>query len=275
MKAFSLVLLLAGLLSALPALAGQESIVISDSLAANADELKVTMGSSWFGKISKWRVGDYAVVSSKLSATRVRTKSNLFKTKMARHSTTTFAFVLRNTTTDSARVTAVRQVMDHSTQELKVTKSVSLGDNELVQASDSCTAIIVVSGDTTETWTLLKASTTAPELAYQATLTNGARRIVLNPVRSGPRNDNARHASLFSRLVSKVMPPAMGYEFMEAGQSLCALQTFGGISQGDGRMVWMRRDLAASMKLMLAAAITTVLQVESSQTGLEPPDHEQ
>jgi serine/threonine protein kinase len=45
--------------------------------------------------------------------------------------------------------------------------------------------------------------------------------------------------------------------------------------EGDRRMVWMRRDLPASLKLMLAAAITTVLQVESSSTGLEPPDEEE
>jgi hypothetical protein len=273
-KAFRAVLLLLCLLAAFPASAAQETIAISDSLAANADELKVTMGSQWFGQINKWRVGDYAVVSSKLASTQVRTHSNLFQTKVARQSTTTFSFVLRNTPADSARVTAVRRVMDNSSQEMKVSKSVSLGSNELLQAADSCTAIIVVGGDTTETWTLVKASTTAPELGYRAVLTNGARTIVLNPVRSGARDDHARHASFFSRLTSHVTPPAMGYEFMEAGQSVCALQTFGGISKGDGRMVWMRRDLAARLKLVLAAAITTVLQVESSGTGLEPSDEE-
>jgi hypothetical protein len=267
-------LLLVGALAVSPASAAQESIVISDSLAAHADELKVTMGSQGFGQISKWHVGDYAVVSSKLSATQVHTSTDLLKTRLTRHSTTTFKFVMSNATNQSASVTAARHAMDHASQETKVTKSLSLGSNELLEESDSCTATIVVSGDTTETWTLLKSSTTAPELSYQAILTNGERTIVLNPVRSAARDDKAHHKSFLSHFTSQIVPPAMGYEFMEADQSLCALQTFGGISKENGRRVWMRRDLAASLKLVLAAAMTTVLQVETSATGLEPPDEE-
>ncbi len=251
MKALRPVLLLAGLLVNLPASAAQEFIVISDSLAANADTLTVKEGSQWWGRISKWRIGDYTVVSSKLKSTRITAKSNLFKTKTVRHSTTQFAFVLGNTTTNFATVNAVRHVMDLSSHEMKLSKSVSLGSEELVQASDSCNAVITVNGDTTETWTLLKSSTSAPERGYEAFLTNGERTILLTPVR------------------------AMGYEFIEGGQAICALQTFGGTARGNWRMVWMHRGLDGRVKLILAAAITTVLQVESSATGLEPPKEDE
>jgi hypothetical protein len=66
----------------------------------------------------------------------------------------------------------------------------------------------------------------------------------------------------------------MGYEFFEDGRSICALQTFGGLSRKNPRRVWMHRGLDARMKLVLAAAMTTVLQIESSRTGLEPPDED-
>jgi hypothetical protein len=68
----------AGLLVGLPAAAAEESIAISDSLAANADELAVKQGGQGFGQIFKWRIGEHAVISSKLHTTNVTTKSNLF-----------------------------------------------------------------------------------------------------------------------------------------------------------------------------------------------------
>ena len=69
-------------LAALPASAAHRNIVVSDSLLANADQLKVKMGAQWMG-IHKWRVGDYAVVSSKLGWTTTSTTTNLFKTRTA------------------------------------------------------------------------------------------------------------------------------------------------------------------------------------------------
>jgi hypothetical protein len=83
-------------LVALTASAAEQSIAISDSLAVNADQLIVKMGNSWFVQISRWRIGDYAVVSSKLHATNVTSKTNLLKTKMERHSTTKFTFIMCN-----------------------------------------------------------------------------------------------------------------------------------------------------------------------------------
>ncbi len=223
----------------------------------------------------KWRIGDYTVVSSKLKSTRINTNSNLFKTKTVRHSTTQFTFVLRNTTTDSATVRAARHVMDRSSHEMKLSKSVSLGSEELEQASDSCNAVIIVNGDTTDTWTLLKSSTSAPELGYEAFLTNGERTIFLTPVRSRIHGDSGRRRSFFAGLNPHVIPPAMGYEFVEGGRAICGLQTFGGTARGNARLVWMHRGLDARVKLILAAAITTVLQVESSATGLEPPKEDE
>src|SRR5207249_2855285 len=149
-----------------------------------------------------------------------------------------------------------------------------LGDNDLTQASDSCIAVIVVNRDTTDTWTLFKIATSAPResLDFQAFLTNGTRTIVLTPVRSKSKPDNSGHKSFLLRLLSQSWPPAMGYEFIENGKSLCALHAYGGGPNGGSPIVWMDRGLEARSKLMLAAAMTTVLQLESSSTGLESPD---
>jgi hypothetical protein len=263
----------AGLLVGLPAAAAEESIAISDSLAANADELAVKQGGQGFGQIFKWRIGEHAVISSKLHTTNVTTKSNLLKTKTERHSTTEFAFIMCNPTSDSVSVTAVRRVMDESTSEFKLGKHLGLGENGLLHASDSCTATIVVSGDTAQTWTFLKASISAPQFDWAAYLSDGTRRVLLSAVTANARSDST-HRGFFSQFAAHIIPPAMGYEFFEDGRSICALQTFGGRSRKNPRRVWMHRGLDARMKLVLAAAMTTVLQIETSSTGLEPPDED-
>lgn len=59
--------------------------------------------------------------------------------------------------------------------------------------------------------------------------------------------------------------PALGCEFVENGQALCALQYFGGTSGGPNAMttyiVWMNRNQDRRMQLVLAAAMTAILQL--------------
>ena len=59
MKVFRAVLFLAGLAAAPAVSAAQKTIRISDSLARNAERLKVERGAQWMGHIGKWRFGDY------------------------------------------------------------------------------------------------------------------------------------------------------------------------------------------------------------------------
>ena len=58
-----------------------QNIVVDENLAANSEPLKVKMGAQGFGKIAKWKFGEYAVVASKAGWTKTTTKSNLFNTK--------------------------------------------------------------------------------------------------------------------------------------------------------------------------------------------------
>ena len=57
---------------------------------------------------------------------------------------------------------------------------------------------------------------------------------------------------------------ALGYEFIENGQSLGALQYFGGGMLGvNKKVMWMHKALDAKIKLLLAAAMTAVMQLKS------------
>jgi hypothetical protein len=132
----------------------------------------------------------------------------------------------------------------------------SISSDEVMLDSANGTALITINGDTTDTWTLLMGVTIGPrrEANHQAVLTNGERTIVLSPASS---NTHGR---------SDVPGTAAGFEFIENGQSLCALQYFGG-TFGNTSIVWMLRSLDARTKLMLAAAMTAVLQMKSPQGG--------
>jgi len=249
---------LGGIVVAARVSAAQHNIVISDSLAANADTLTVKRGGHWFGRIPKWRFGDYAVASSKLSPTTTRTKGNLFGTRTESRSSGKFSFVLSNGAGDSASVQAEHNTTIHSLQNKSENGWAIPGDEVWLDSEDG-TAHITINGDTTDTWALVLGVRVAHrrELHSEATLTNGARKIVLADVSSD------RLGRFDLRGV------AGGYEFIEDGRSLGALQYFGG-TLGATNIVWILRSADARTKLLLAAAMTAVLQMMSPEPG--PPE---
>jgi hypothetical protein len=279
MKAFhselSAVGVLIGLLAALPAAAAPKHILISDSLVANADQWNVKRGGHWMG-INKWRFGDYAVVASKSGATTGGTHTSFFKTKSESHSSHKFSFVLSNNTTDSAFVSAAHEVRTQSNPGLKVGNSVTIGGDDQVHEAERFTASIAINRDTSEAWELSIGSTDVSSLhgdyppaqgTHASTLTHGERHIVLTPVFSKKLDESPSFKSALSLQFS---PPAMGYEFIEDGQSLCAVEYFSsGISGSFKNTVWMHRSPDPRMRLVLAAAMTAVLELESA--ALEGP----
>jgi hypothetical protein len=57
--------------------------------------------------------------------------------------------------------------------------------------------------------------------------------------------------------------PAQGYEFIEDGVARCAVQYFGGGAFGANKsVIWLGTDLDPDMKLVLAAAMSSILQVK-------------
>ena len=81
--------------------------------------------------------------------------------------------------------------------------------------------------------------------------------------------------SFTSQLGLQLAPPAMGYEFIEDGRSLSALEYFSsGLAGAHKNTVWMRRGADARLQLVLAAAMTAVLELKCAEGGPELPDRE-
>lgn len=235
--------LFTGLLAAHPVLAAQKkNIRLSDSLAARAARLDVKKGTQWAGHIARWHFGDYAVVASKGGWTTTRTDAWFFE--LASSTSEKFSFVLANGTADSATVNAARHVTVQSLRALPLGNGWWLGQDELVQESDNLVALISLARDTSDKWQLFMG------VSNRTFLTNGTRTIVLSLASSNKDLYDVRGW------------PALGYEFVENGQSVGAVQFFSG-SAAAPSVVWLQRSLDAETKLILAAAMTAVLQVKS------------
>ena len=234
-----------GLLAVPTVTAAQKTIRISDTLAANADKLKVNNPAQSTGRIAGWRFGDYAVATSEQGPVKTTTRKK-FSEKVDSSTNEKFSFVLTNETTDSAMVNAAR---NSTAQVRKGSNGWSFGADEVekvVLVSDSLAAIITINRDTSDTWSFFLVVTGSP--SFTGFLTNGERRITVAVASSNP---NALDLHGW---------PALGYEFLEDGRSLGAIQFIGGLWR-PAQFVWLDRNLDARTKLLLAAAMTAVLKM--------------
>jgi len=279
MKTFRSVLSIVGLLAALPALAAPKHILISESLLANADQWAVRRGDRWVG-MNRWGFGDYAIVASKTGWTTGGTDTNLFKTKIISHSENKFSFVMSNKTADSAFVNAAHQVIARSNPGLAVGRGVHVGGTGQTVETDHFIASITIGRDTTDMWKLFVGDTEVSDsggdrddlASHTAILIHRDRRIALVPVFS---MNLAEKPSFGSRLGMQFRPPAMGYEFIEDGRSLCAVEYFSsGISGMYKNTVWMAKSADPRLRLVLAAAMTSVLELKCQEPPSELPAQE-
>ncbi len=168
---------------------------------------------------------------------------------------------MTNGTNDSAKVNAANNISTQSLHEMEILPNFSWGNNELLQESRNFSAFITLNQDTSETWVLLMNITRGSNAGgkYDVQLTNGERKIVVIPTTSNKNGADTRSL------------PALGYEFIENGQSVAALQYYGGGALGMNKnIVWLHNSLDAKIKLILAAAGTAILQIkaDSSQEQL-------
>jgi hypothetical protein len=236
----------------------QKEIIIDDSLAANAVKQNVKMGSQGFGKIWKFHFGDYAVVSSKMGWTTTSSKSNLFNTKTESKTTEKFSFIMTNKGNDSARVNAANNIKVQALQALQLLPNFYWGTNEVLSESDNFSAYININGDTTETWGLfmniVRGSTAKG--SYEAFLSNGPRRIILFAASSDKEGAPGKPL------------PALGYKFVENETSLGALQYLGGGMLGYNKnIIWIDDRLDEKSKLILAAAMTAIMQKKMNEAA--------
>ena len=239
----------------------QKDIIISDSLAANSEKLKVKMGSQGLGKIWKFQFGNYAVISSKAGWTITSSKGNFFNTKTESTSTKKFSFLMTNKTNDTAKVNAANNISAEYLSEFEILSvSVISGvhafweSSKLSEKTINFSAYITINGDTSEIWALFMNTTSGGngQDTYDAFLTNGERKIFVAPASSNKNGSDTRSY------------PALGYEFIEDGQSISALQYFGGGALGYNKnIVWISNSLDEKVKLILAAASTAILQIKT------------
>jgi hypothetical protein len=151
---------------------------------------------------------------------------------------------LTNKTTDSAIVDALRNSDVDSLKGFQLGGGWSIG-REAVVESGNFSAIVTINGDTTGQWGLfLGVGADSGDAGF---LTDGDRRIAVTLASSNRDPSDLRG------------PPAVGYEFVEGGRSVGAVQFFGGTNVLT-RFVWLDSSLDARTKLILAAAMTAILQ---------------
>jgi len=265
--------------------AQDRTIVISDALSANAQALKVKMGSQWSHRVWKVSFGDYAVgkgssqveESAASSTTKEAKKNDIWQ----RVSTTKtrYDFTLSDSRSNLAIVQAVNDVsaeeFKHVVRTLKFlnpkkwldsvldaddVRDAPLWNTETYWKPDESSnrsqvfsAVINTSADDADTWVLIMAMSEGADLGHEreASLSNGERQIQIVGTSSNKHGADPRAY------------PALGYEFVEGEQTLCALQYNGGggFMSDYKRLIWIDSRLDQRMKLILAAAMTSLLQL--------------
>jgi len=161
---------------------------------------------------------------------------------------------MANKLNDTARVNAANNISTQSLQEFAIFPKIFGNNYELMQENQNFSAYITLNGDTTEVWALLMNIVRGNNTqgSYDALLTNGERKIFVMPASSNKNGSDTRSY------------PALGYEFIENGQSLSAVQYFGGGALGYNKnIVWIYNGLDEKLKLVLAAASTAILQMKT------------
>jgi hypothetical protein len=242
------------------AVTAQKNIILNENLTANADQFKVKMGAQVFGKILKFHFGDYSILTGKMGLTTTTGKSNLTGTKTENKSSGKFYFKLGNGV-DVATINAASHVDIKSVNEVQLYLSrgsnkeaelfISRGADEMTDHSDNFLALIQINQDTSDSWALLMKSTQDATVGteFEGILTNHTRIINLSLASSYKPGEN-------NRLLA-----AVGYQFEENGQYLAAVQYLGsGPFKLNKNIVWIDRELDQKLKMVLAAAMTAILQ---------------
>ena len=258
------VAVLAGWIVLSPILASaQKAIIIDDDLSTNADVLKVKMGVQAPGKMWKFKFGEFGVVSSKMGATKTTTTGAFLSPVEKSRAKQKFSFVLKGAGPETVSVKAAQNLESEALSEIGISAGISMSVVDISGTSDNLVAEIAFEGESVKPWTLLLrvASSLAvlKEKTLSSLLTDGTREIVITPVTSDEPGAKSRGT------------PARGYELSEAGRALGAVQYWGGGVLGFNKnVVHMRRDLDTKTKLLLAAAMTTILQVKiNTQASLD------
>jgi hypothetical protein len=261
----------------------EPATAIDEDLRAYADRWEVLERDVGAGKIHDFQFGEYATVSGEIGARTVKTTRTHLALEKHRRAVTSYSFVLHGVgaSTASAQATQNSEVTWHTLLEFLPGLYIGLAgggieyssdsdedeDEDCWESDDDCweddeghkrvksaideelMATLVVDAGAPTSWQLALNSNRSGVLAElvvrSASLTDGHRIIAITPSTSFERNDGA---------------PTWAYRFVEDGTTLAALE----FADRTKSVVWMRRELPEDTRLMLATAITAILQGQSS-----------
>ena len=253
---FNYFLLALFLMSGASSNAQKKNIVISDALSENAEMMKVKMGTHRMKKMWNFRFGDYAIEKNKKEYLDNKIESNILNTKSEDITTFKFNFVLSNKTSDSAIVNALFSNNIKELHSFDLTPQIHFGSDEILKDSLNFTADISLTSDMDKKWKLFLIKTSGSKIDYKekSILINGDRIISIIHIRSYPKGKD------------KKTLPALGYEFIENEQAICAMQYYGGGLWGSFQpLIWIDSSLNQKMKLILAATMTAILEIKAGK----------
>jgi hypothetical protein len=214
------------------------SIIVDEDLLANADVYKVSLGMS--SNAGGAVTATTFAVPGKPGEHRTRQK---------------YSFVMSGGDSTTASVKAVQKAEAADLPDLELGAGFAIDLEAIEGGVDSLVASIQVEGDQGEPWILLlnvkRSMANTVEETRTSWLGNGAREILVVPVTSDL--PGAKSSPL----------PARGYQFFEEGRPIAALQYLGaGVLGFNKNVVYLRRDLEPRTRLMLAAAMSTIMQAK-------------
>jgi hypothetical protein len=258
----------------------ESAAAIDADLRAHADRWEVLERNVGAGKIHEFQFGEYATVAGEISAHAGKTTRTHLALKKLRRVVTSYSFVLKGAgaSTASAQATHTAEVTWHTL--LEFFPGLYIGpagggveyssdpeeDEDCWEDEDDCwegdeghrrvksaideqlVATLVVDGAAPASWQLAlnanRSGVLAELVVRSASLSDGNRMIAITPSTTFERADGG---------------PTWTYRFVEGGTTLAALE----FADRTKSVVWMRRELPEDTRLMLAAAITAILQGQS------------
>lgn len=236
--------------------AQQKDIVLSDYLLQNSEKLKVKMGAAWFGKMFNMKFGDYEVKKSKARSKKSSSASNFWNTRIETDIGYKFNFEFVDKKSESAIVNVVYSEKIMELQSFRISDHFSIGSDMILMDSVNYTANIYLKSNEAEVWNLQMFKINGFDLEFVdgGYLTTGDRVIRIDFVTSADLGGDKRRI------------PAIGYRFVEDGKSIGALQYYAGGMLGlNKNYVRIDKNLDRKTKLVLAASMTTILEIIYSE----------
>jgi hypothetical protein len=230
-------------------------IVVDEDLRTSSEVYKVSLGMQKPGRTWDFKFGEYSIESSKAGAAVTTTTGSLLGIRGEHRTRQKYSFVMKGPDPTRARVKAVQNAHAADLPDLELGAGFAIDLEAIEGGEDGLFASIMIEGDQGEPWVLLlnvkRSMANTVEETTMSLLGNGEREILVVPVTSDP--PGSKSSSL----------PARGYQFFEEDRPIAAVQYLGAGAFGFNKnVIYMRRDLEARTKLILAAAMSTIMQAK-------------